>query len=208
MHYILTPVDSYSTLGTVNCAGVYQVVCDQHNQRVTVFSTLNPKRLLKRVKRVKKNSQFWSGSSFLKNVHHVPSHSRSDHSHRSDIPVYKPERAHHRSTSRISDQKQRYVSPRVSYDPMETQYLERSSLAPQTEDPGFYAGADHHQYYRSSSYGASPFRASPDAPQVYSTRTPGYVSIPMGGSLHYGDLPPSYGPAYEYSGGYASTEYY
>jgi copper chaperone CopZ len=48
-----------------NVEGVYKVVCDQHNQRVTVSSTLDPQRLLKRVKRIKKNSHFWSS-------YHVP----------------------------------------------------------------------------------------------------------------------------------------
>jgi copper chaperone CopZ len=196
-----------------NAEGVYKVVCDQHNQRVTVSSTLDPLRLLKRVKRVKKNSHFWSESTHLRNVHHVPSlpsdvHSHQSLVHRSDIPAYKPEPTHHRSTSRNSAQNQRYLSSRSSLDPVETQYLKRKYVAPQAEDPEFYyAGAEHQ--YKSSSHGSTPFRASLDVPEGYTTGTP-YILAPMDSSLHYGHLPSSYGPTYEYSEDYAlsSTGYY
>lgn len=190
--------------------GVYKVVCDQHNQKVTVSSNLDPQRLLKRVKRVKKNSHFWSGSTYLRNVHHNPTFSsgQSHHSlvHRSDIPAYKQESAHHRSTSRMSGQNQRYLSPRSSYDGVETHYLKRKSVGAQAEGPElYYAGAEHQ--YKSSGHGATPFRTSLDA-QVYTTGAP-FFPAPISSSLHYGHLPSSYGPTYEFEDyGMSSTGYY
>lgn len=40
-------------------AGIVEVTCDQHMQRVTVTGNADPLRLLKRVKRIKKKSEFW-----------------------------------------------------------------------------------------------------------------------------------------------------
>jgi hypothetical protein len=41
------------------------VLCDQSNQRVTVKGNVQPQRVLKRVKKIKKRSDFWlrSGDS-------------------------------------------------------------------------------------------------------------------------------------------------
>jgi hypothetical protein len=47
------------TAGVMIDAGVFEVTCDQHTQRVTVTSNADPLRLLKRVKRIKKKSEFW-----------------------------------------------------------------------------------------------------------------------------------------------------
>ena len=202
---------SFVELITLTVAGVYNVVCDQHNQKVTVCSTIDPERLLKRVKRVKKNSHFWNEISYLNNIHHVPSHSLDVH--RSDMPVYKPEPAHHRSSAgSISGQNQRYnVSPRSSYDSVGTHYRKSKSVAPKAEDPEFYnARAEH------SIHGSSHYRPSLDAPLLYATGTP-YISTPIDSeSLRYGHLPASYhgpayhGPAYDYYEDYAlsSTRYY
>ncbi|KAG0563578.1 hypothetical protein KC19_8G042700 [Ceratodon purpureus] len=192
-----------------NVEGVYKVLCDQHNQRVTVYSTLDPERLLKRVKRIKKKSYFWSGGRNLHGVRHVPSLPRDydlSLAQRSNIPVYKSDPAHHRSASRISGQHQRYVSPRSSYDPVETQYMKRKSLGPHSEDPHFYYADVEHQY-KIPSHVSSPLMASIDASQSYTTGTP-YFSNPLESSLDYGHHPSSYGAVYEYCDDYGTTEYY
>lgn len=60
-----------------NEQGVYRVVCDVHNQKVTVSSNLDPNWLLKRVRRIKRNSHFWSGST---DAYYFPSQKPSYHS--------------------------------------------------------------------------------------------------------------------------------
>lgn len=93
-------------------AGVFEVTCDQHTQRVTVTSNADPLRLLKRVKRIKKKSEFWprgaagSTTTPIKYVNHAinpaASYNQSQFStQRSQAPgslLQKPER-HYSSTT-------------------------------------------------------------------------------------------------------------
>jgi hypothetical protein len=46
----------------MHIAGVEGVLCDQSNQRVTVKGNVQPQRVLKRVKKIKKRSDFWMRS--------------------------------------------------------------------------------------------------------------------------------------------------
>lgn len=45
--------------------GVQDVICDQYNQRVTVTGFVDPHRALKRVKKVKKKSEFFKEGSYI-----------------------------------------------------------------------------------------------------------------------------------------------
>jgi hypothetical protein len=40
--------------------GVDGVICDQWNQKVTVTGNVDPAKVLKRVRQVKKKAQFWT----------------------------------------------------------------------------------------------------------------------------------------------------
>lgn len=53
--------------------GVKDVHCDQFNQRVTVTGYVDPLRVLKRVKKVKKKSEFFSQGSYIDRSTHVSS---------------------------------------------------------------------------------------------------------------------------------------
>ncbi|CAM6058148.1 unnamed protein product [Sphagnum tenellum] len=60
--------------------GVYSVVCDQHCQKVTVtgnYNSVDPLRLLKKVKRIKKNSKFWAENTRIDDTQYYGSNSRS-----------------------------------------------------------------------------------------------------------------------------------
>jgi copper chaperone CopZ len=65
--------------------GVEGVLCDQSNQRVTVKGNVQPQRVLKRVKKIKKRSDFWmrSGDSraVLQQQQQTPAFSYSPSSH-------------------------------------------------------------------------------------------------------------------------------
>jgi len=161
------------------------VVCDLHNQRVTVSSNLDPHWLLKRIKRIKKNSHFWRGSTHLKDAQYVtttfPGEKSSHHSvvptQHIEIPAYR-ESAHHRPSSRSRNQ--RYVAPRSPYDVevAPTQYLTSHG-----DGEYYYAGAEYQ--YKSP----SPYKPSFDA-HVYD-------DAPFNNSLHYVHPPSSYGLPYE-----------
>jgi copper chaperone CopZ len=45
--------------------GVQSVICDQYNQRVTVTGFVDPLRALKKVKKVKKKSEFFNAGSYI-----------------------------------------------------------------------------------------------------------------------------------------------
>ncbi|CAK9203912.1 unnamed protein product [Sphagnum troendelagicum] len=60
--------------------GVYSVVCDQHCQKVTVtgnYNSVDPLHLLKKVKRIKKNSKFWAENTRIDDTQYYGSNSRS-----------------------------------------------------------------------------------------------------------------------------------
>lgn len=183
-----------------NDDGVYRVVCDLHNQRVTVSSNLDPQRLLRRIKRIKKNSHFWRGSTYLKDAHYLATHKPS---HQSQV-VLPERRSHHVETpahrreptrsSQMLSQNPRYAAPRSSssYD---GQFQKRNAVA--RDDPEYYyAGAAEYQYETSSS---PNYNTSFDA-HVYDHTTAGSaytaVPVPINDSLHH-HLPSSYGLAYE-----------
>jgi hypothetical protein len=69
----------------MHIAGVEGVLCDQSNQRVTVKGNVQPQRVLKRVKKIKKRSDFWlrSGDSraMLQQQQQTPAFSYSPSSH-------------------------------------------------------------------------------------------------------------------------------
>jgi hypothetical protein len=44
-------------------AGVEGVLCDQSHQRVTITGNVQPQKALRRVKKVKKHSDFWTRES-------------------------------------------------------------------------------------------------------------------------------------------------
>lgn len=163
-----------------NDEGVYRVVCDLHNQRVTVSSNSDPQWLLQRIKRIKRNSHFWRGSTYLKDAHYVttsfPSQKPSYHSqsHYVETPAH-----HRRSPPQLSSQIRR--SP---YDDVETQYVRRSA------DPEYrYAGAQY-QYMSSR----QPYKTPYNAPPMYddANGTP-FTPVP----IHHGHLPSSYDLPYE-----------
>lgn len=177
------------------------MVCDLHNQRVTVSSNLDPQRLLKRIKRIKKNSHYWRGSTYLKDAHYLATHKPS---HRSQVVL--PQRpSHHVETPahgreptgspQMLSQNPRYVAPRSSsYD---SQFQKRNAVA--RDDPEYYyAGAAEYQYKTSSS---PNYTTSFDA-HVYdhASAASAYtaVPVPINDSLHH--LPSSYGLAYETEG--------
>lgn len=154
-------------------AGVYKVVCDLHNQRVTVSSNSDPQRLLNRIKRIKRNSHFWRGSTYLKDAHYVttsfPSQKPSYHSesHYVETP------AHHRRSPQLSSQ-----IGRSPYDDVETQYVTRNA------DPEYYhAGAQYH-YMSSRPYKTPVYDDANGTP---------FTPVP----IHHGHLPSSYGLPYE-----------
>lgn len=65
------------------CEGVKNVVCDQYNQRVTVTGFVDPLKVLRRVRRVKKKSEFFRDGTFVNRTSHpiepVVTQSRSMH---------------------------------------------------------------------------------------------------------------------------------
>jgi hypothetical protein len=70
----------------MHITGVEGVLCDQSNQRVTVKGNVQPQRVLKRVKKIKKRSDFWlrSGDSramLLQQQQQTPAFSYSPSSH-------------------------------------------------------------------------------------------------------------------------------
>ncbi|XP_024402058.1 uncharacterized protein [Physcomitrium patens] len=173
-----------------NIVGVYKVVCDQHNQRVTISSNLEPQWLLKRVKRIKKGSQFWRGRTLLQSIH-IPSDPPVDqsqnsrehlsHARHSEISVYR-EPNYHKQRSQTSNQNQRHIT-RSSYDGIQQRDPEKRSVGAVADDCEYYnAGAEH--WYNRSSHGSSPYRTSLDA-------APGFISAPVLSPLRHGQ--PSYG---------------
>lgn len=52
------------------CDGVKHVVCDQYNQRVTVTGFADPLKVLRRVKRVKKKSEFFNNGTYVNRTSH------------------------------------------------------------------------------------------------------------------------------------------
>jgi hypothetical protein len=68
----------------MHITGVEGVLCDQSNQRVTVKGNVQPQRILKRVKKIKKRSDFWlrSGDSrAMLQQQQTPAFSHSPSSH-------------------------------------------------------------------------------------------------------------------------------
>lgn len=47
------------------CDGVKNVICDQYNQRVTVTGFVDPNKILRRVRKVKKKSEFFRDGTFV-----------------------------------------------------------------------------------------------------------------------------------------------
>jgi copper chaperone CopZ len=70
--------------------GVQDVICDQYNQRVTVTGFVDPHRALRKVKKVKKKSEFFTEGSYIEGSSGHPGH----HSTRSDV-VYTGNRMVH-----------------------------------------------------------------------------------------------------------------
>jgi len=65
------------------CDGVKNVVTDQYNQRVTVTGFVDPLKVLRRVRKVKKKSEFFRDGTYVNRTSHpiepVITHSRSTH---------------------------------------------------------------------------------------------------------------------------------
>jgi copper chaperone CopZ len=62
------------------CDGVKNVICDQYNQRVTVTGFVDPLKVLRRVRKVKKKSEFFrDGTLVTRTSHPITQQSRSMH---------------------------------------------------------------------------------------------------------------------------------
>jgi len=168
-----------------NDEGVYKVVCDLYNQRVTVSSSRDPNWLLRRIKRMKKNSHFWRGSTHFKDAHYLatsfPSPNPSHHSQELlspqhldiMIPAYRVESARAPPPhQRASQNQQRFVAPGSPLYDDDREY--------------YYRGSGAEYPYKSRS---SPYDTSYDA-QMYD-----HASF-RDDSLHHGHLPSSYEQAY------------
>jgi copper chaperone CopZ len=64
------------------CDGVKNVVCDQYNQKVTVTGFVDPLKVLRRVKRVKKKSEFFRDGTYVNRSSHriEPAHTAQSRS--------------------------------------------------------------------------------------------------------------------------------
>ena len=60
--------------------GVRSVHCDQYNQRVTVTGFVDPLRALKKVKKVKKKSEFFNAGSYINHVSNSSRHNNNSSS--------------------------------------------------------------------------------------------------------------------------------
>lgn len=181
-----------------NDEGVYKVVCDLHNQRVTVSSSRDPNWLLRRIKRMKKNSHFWRGNTHFKDAHYLATSfpspglkSLAGHHHHSqelssqpiDIPAsaYREIESalpHHRASPQRHLNQSYHVAPAGSpiYDDDRREY--------------YYPRESEAEYQYKSSI-ASPYDTSYDA-QMYADAT----AVSFRDSLSHSHLASSYGQPY------------
>lgn len=70
------------------CDGVEDVICDQYNQRVTVTGFVDPMKALRKVKKVKKKSEFFNDGTYIKRTSHpIDNGAQNFHSRSVHLPV-------------------------------------------------------------------------------------------------------------------------